>query len=58
MFAEKVHNTWKLNLDTLANLETLIHRYVDANELLELQCLYAIQNYMTKIEFPPGKSIH
>ncbi|KAL6431458.1 hypothetical protein ACFW04_007220 [Cataglyphis niger] len=51
---ERHHGTWKLNLDTFASLQTLIQRYVDANELLELQCLYAIQRYIKKIEFPPG----
>ncbi|XP_070158177.1 eukaryotic translation initiation factor 4 gamma isoform X3 [Polyergus mexicanus] len=51
---ERHHGTWKLNLDTFASLQTLIQRFVDANELLELQCLYAIQRYIKKIEFPPG----
>ncbi|XP_039302709.1 eukaryotic translation initiation factor 4 gamma 3 [Solenopsis invicta] len=51
---ERQHGTWKLNLDTFASLQTLIQRFVDANELLELQCLYAIQIYINKIEFPPG----
>ncbi|XP_043492134.1 eukaryotic translation initiation factor 4 gamma 3-like isoform X5 [Polistes fuscatus] len=47
-------NIWKLNENTFSNLELLIHRYVDTDEVLELQCLYAIQAYMTKIEFPLG----
>ncbi|XP_071572693.1 eukaryotic translation initiation factor 4 gamma isoform X3 [Temnothorax nylanderi] len=51
---ERHHGTWKLNLDTFASLQTLIQRYADANDLLELQCLYAIQRYIKKIEFPPG----
>ncbi|KAL0133320.1 hypothetical protein PUN28_000815 [Cardiocondyla obscurior] len=51
---ERHHGTWKLNLDTFGTLETLIQRYVDANDLLELQCLYAIQRYIKMIEFPPG----
>ncbi|KAL6260894.1 hypothetical protein P5V15_008422 [Pogonomyrmex californicus] len=51
---ERHHGTWKLNLETFASLQTLIQRFVDANELLELQCLYAIQRYIKKIEFPPG----
>ncbi|XP_012235318.2 eukaryotic translation initiation factor 4 gamma 3 isoform X2 [Linepithema humile] len=51
---EKNHDTWKLNLETFASLQMLIQRFVDANELLELQCLYAIQHYINKIEFPPG----
>ncbi|KYN03904.1 Eukaryotic translation initiation factor 4 gamma 3 [Cyphomyrmex costatus] len=51
---ERHHGTWKLNVETFANLQTLIQRYVDANELLELQCLYAIQRYIKNIEFPPG----
>ncbi|XP_015180094.1 PREDICTED: eukaryotic translation initiation factor 4 gamma 1 isoform X3 [Polistes dominula] len=48
------NDTWKLNENTFSNLQNLIHRYVDTDEVLELQCLYAIQAYMTKIEFPLG----
>lgn len=48
------NETWKLNENTLGNLELLINRFVDTDEVLELQCLYAIQAYMTKIEFPFG----
>jgi len=55
--AERHHGTWKLNLDTFASLQTLIQRYADANDVLELQCLYAIQRYIKKIEFPPGKCV-
>ncbi|XP_012530181.1 eukaryotic translation initiation factor 4 gamma 3 isoform X2 [Monomorium pharaonis] len=51
---ERHYGTWKLNLETFASLQTLIQRFVDADELLELQCLYAIQIYINKIEFPPG----
>ncbi|XP_043477588.1 eukaryotic translation initiation factor 4 gamma 3-like isoform X1 [Leptopilina heterotoma] len=35
-------------------LQTLIHRFVDANEKLELQCLFAAQSFANKLEFPPG----
>ncbi|KAK2588140.1 hypothetical protein KPH14_004191 [Odynerus spinipes] len=48
------NETWKLNENTFSNLQLLIHRFVDTDEVLELQCLYAIQAYMTKIEFPCG----
>jgi len=49
---ERHHYTWKLNLNTFISLQTLIQRFVNANVLLELQCLYAIQKYIKKIEFP------
>ncbi|XP_011251008.1 eukaryotic translation initiation factor 4 gamma 3 isoform X6 [Camponotus floridanus] len=51
---ERHYGTWKLNVDSFTSLQTLIQRYADANEKLELQCLYAIQRYINKIEFPPG----
>ncbi|XP_018310544.1 eukaryotic translation initiation factor 4 gamma isoform X4 [Mycetomoellerius zeteki] len=51
---ERHHGIWKLNQESFASLQTLIQRFVDANELLELQCLYAIQRYIKLIEFPPG----
>lgn len=51
---EPVHDTWRLNHDIFVSLQTLIQRYVDADEMLELQCLYAIQSYMTKLEYPSG----
>ncbi|XP_032674035.1 eukaryotic translation initiation factor 4 gamma 3-like isoform X4 [Odontomachus brunneus] len=51
---EPIHDTWRLNQDIFIRLQTLIQRYVDADEMLELQCLYAIQSYMTKLEYPSG----
>ncbi|KYM77872.1 Eukaryotic translation initiation factor 4 gamma 3 [Atta colombica] len=51
---ERHHGTWKLNLESFTTLQTLIQRFVDANEVLELQCLYAIQRFIKLIEFPPG----
>ncbi|XP_018344628.1 PREDICTED: eukaryotic translation initiation factor 4 gamma 3 isoform X1 [Trachymyrmex septentrionalis] len=51
---ERPHGAWKLNIESFISLQTLIQRFVDANELLELQCLYAIQKYMKLLEFPPG----
>ncbi|XP_014477093.1 PREDICTED: eukaryotic translation initiation factor 4 gamma 3-like isoform X2 [Dinoponera quadriceps] len=51
---EPIHDTWRLNQDIFITLQTLIQRYVDADEMLELQCLYAIQSYMTKLEYPSG----
>ncbi|XP_019698474.2 eukaryotic translation initiation factor 4 gamma 1 isoform X4 [Harpegnathos saltator] len=51
---EPIHDTWRLNQDIFISLQTLIQRYVDADEMLELQCLYAIQSYMTKLEYPSG----
>ncbi|XP_011331702.1 eukaryotic translation initiation factor 4 gamma 3 isoform X2 [Ooceraea biroi] len=51
---EQHHDTWKLNVEAFGNLQTLLQRFIDASEVLELQCLYAIQLYMNKIEFPSG----
>ncbi|XP_024939403.1 eukaryotic translation initiation factor 4 gamma 1 isoform X9 [Cephus cinctus] len=44
----------RINMETFKELETLIQRYVDANDKLELQCLFAIQAYIHKIEHPSG----
>ncbi|KAI4491072.1 hypothetical protein M0802_010489 [Mischocyttarus mexicanus] len=49
-----LNDTWKLNENKFTSLQLLINRFVDTDEVLELQCLYAIQAYMTKIEFPYG----
>jgi len=54
-FVEQHHDTWKLNLDIFGNLQMLLQRFIDANELLELHCLYAIQSYLKKLEFPSGE---
>ncbi|XP_051166301.1 eukaryotic translation initiation factor 4 gamma 3-like isoform X2 [Leptopilina boulardi] len=35
-------------------LQLLIQRFVDANEKLELQCLFAVQSFANKLEFPSG----
>ncbi|KAG7197148.1 hypothetical protein KM043_007233 [Ampulex compressa] len=51
---ETVNDRWNLNPDTLTGLQQLIRRFVDANALLELQCLYAIQTHMTKLQYPYG----
>ncbi|XP_066598673.1 eukaryotic translation initiation factor 4 gamma 3-like isoform X2 [Prorops nasuta] len=46
--------TYKINSGTFSNLVVLIHRFVDANELLELHCLYTVQAYMNKLQHPSG----
>ncbi|XP_054004810.1 eukaryotic translation initiation factor 4 gamma 3-like isoform X2 [Hylaeus anthracinus] len=48
------NNKLHLKTEILTNLQQLIRRFVDANESLELQCLYAIQLHLHKIQYPPG----
>lgn len=45
----------KLNPDTLKNHYHLIHRFVDGNPQYELECLYALQSLINKLEHPQGK---
>ncbi|XP_043285612.1 eukaryotic translation initiation factor 4 gamma 3-like isoform X4 [Venturia canescens] len=51
---EERHKVWKLNENTFKNLQTLIKRFIDTDADLELQCLFAIQAYVHKLEHPPG----
>ncbi|XP_015438876.1 PREDICTED: eukaryotic translation initiation factor 4 gamma 3-like isoform X3 [Dufourea novaeangliae] len=51
---EQVNNRWCLKTELFTNLQQLIRRFVDANESLELQCLYAIQFHLHKLQYPPG----
>ncbi|XP_076621218.1 eukaryotic translation initiation factor 4 gamma isoform X1 [Colletes latitarsis] len=51
---ELVNNKWYLRTEILTNLEQFIRRFVDANESLELQCLYAIQLHLYKLQYPHG----
>lgn len=53
--SESANNRWSLNTDVFINLQQLIRRFVDANEFLELQCLYAIQLHLHHLQYPPGK---
>lgn len=45
----------KLNGDTLKGHYSLIHRFVDNNPEYELQCLFALQALINKLEHPQGK---
>nr|XP_031840128.1 eukaryotic translation initiation factor 4 gamma 3-like [Nomia melanderi] len=51
---EPVNSRWYLKTDRFTNLQQLIRRFVDANESLELQCLYAIQLHLHKLQYPHG----
>ncbi|XP_076646708.1 eukaryotic translation initiation factor 4 gamma isoform X1 [Halictus rubicundus] len=51
---EPVNNKWYLKTELFINLQQLIRRFVDANESLELQCLYAIQFHLHKLQYPSG----
>ncbi|XP_060516621.1 eukaryotic translation initiation factor 4 gamma 1 isoform X2 [Cylas formicarius] len=44
----------KLVADVLQRHTKLIHKYVDNNSNLELQCLYALQELVRKLEYPQG----
>ncbi|KAJ9596730.1 hypothetical protein L9F63_012236 [Diploptera punctata] len=46
--------TMKLNEKHLQNQQKLIIKFVDNNEERELQCLYAIQALLNKLEHPQG----
>ncbi|XP_076181960.1 eukaryotic translation initiation factor 4 gamma isoform X3 [Ptiloglossa arizonensis] len=51
---EPGNNRWYLKTEILTSLHQLIRRFVDANESLELQCLYAIQLHLHKLQYPHG----
>ncbi|CAL7944670.1 unnamed protein product [Xylocopa violacea] len=51
---EPLNGRWCLNTEVFTNLHPLIRRFVDANESLELQCLYAIQFHLYKLQYPSG----
>ncbi|XP_074103148.1 uncharacterized protein LOC141530137 isoform X2 [Cotesia typhae] len=51
---EQNGESWKLNEEMFNKLLRYIQHYVDTNFQLELQCLYAIQAYIYKLEHPQG----
>ncbi|KAK9303150.1 hypothetical protein QLX08_005097 [Tetragonisca angustula] len=51
---EPVNNRWNLKNKVFVHLQQLIRRFVDTNESLELQCLYAIQLHLHKLQYPHG----
>lgn len=54
LLLEPVNSRWCLNSEAFINLQQLIRRFVDANESLELQCLYAIQLHLHNLQYPHG----
>ncbi|XP_017890862.1 eukaryotic translation initiation factor 4 gamma 3-like isoform X3 [Ceratina calcarata] len=50
----EVNNKHQLKNDVFTNLQQLIRRFVDTNESLELQCLYAIQLHLHNLQYPHG----
>lgn len=54
-YLEKNVNSYKLVPTTLSGLLPLIRRYVDTEPQLELQCLFAIQSHLHKLDFPQGE---
>ncbi|XP_069700452.1 eukaryotic translation initiation factor 4 gamma 3-like isoform X2 [Periplaneta americana] len=51
---ESQKSTWKLNESHFQQHQKLVLKYVDNNEALELQCLYAVQSLINKLEHPQG----
>ncbi|XP_078052636.1 eukaryotic translation initiation factor 4 gamma isoform X2 [Augochlora pura] len=51
---ETTNNKWYLKTDLFINWQQLIRRFVDTNESLELQCLYAIQIHLHNLQYPSG----
>ncbi len=51
---EQCENKWVFKVEIFDKLQKLIQRYVDADADLELQCLFAVQAYITKSLHPPG----
>jgi hypothetical protein len=47
--------SWKLNESHFQQHQKLVLKYVDNKEALELQCLYAVQSLINKLEHPQGK---
>jgi hypothetical protein len=47
--------TWKLNEEQFQQNQKLVLKYVDNKEALELQCLYAVQSLVHKLEHPQGE---
>ncbi|XP_021930528.1 eukaryotic translation initiation factor 4 gamma 3-like isoform X4 [Zootermopsis nevadensis] len=51
---ESQKTTLKLNEDRFRQNQKLVLKYVDNKEELELQCLYAVQSLIHKLEHPQG----
>ncbi|XP_011502428.1 PREDICTED: eukaryotic translation initiation factor 4 gamma 3-like [Ceratosolen solmsi marchali] len=51
---EQCNDKWTFKRENFDKLQKLIQRYVDAEDDLELQCLFAVQEYITKLSHPAG----
>lgn len=51
---ESQKTSWKLNESHFQQHQKLVLKYVDNKEALELQCLYAVQSLINKLEHPQG----
>ncbi|XP_063235143.1 eukaryotic translation initiation factor 4 gamma 1-like isoform X2 [Bacillus rossius redtenbacheri] len=47
-------NSWKLQEDSLMKNHSLLTKYIDNKEPLELQCLFALQALVHELEHPQG----
>lgn len=50
-----VQPSYKLQNNRLEQLLPVLHRYIANNKQLELQCIYALQHFAFKREYPSGK---
>jgi hypothetical protein len=48
--------SYKLQNNRLEDLLPVLHRYIANNKQLELQCIYALQHFAFKREYPSGKA--
>ncbi|XP_058810596.1 eukaryotic translation initiation factor 4 gamma 3-like isoform X2 [Phymastichus coffea] len=51
---EQCNDKWIFKVEIFDKLQKLIQRYVDADDSLELQCLFAVQAYIHKLRHPAG----
>ena len=54
IFIERCNEKWTFKVENFDKLQKLIQRYVDADDYLELQCLFAVQAFILKLEHPAG----
>lgn len=56
IFTDSINSHSKLVPETLSAHNNLLLKYVDNNPTYELQCLYALQALIHKLEHPQGES--
>lgn len=54
MVTEQCSDKWIFKAENFNKMHKLIQRYVDADDFLELQCLFAVQAYILKLNHPAG----